>query len=204
VKTRAPQSSFLTPHSLVLSISGPLAGPEPRRAARRLFQITLILSLLTTACGYHIAGRGDALPKSIHVIAIPTMENRTTTYRIEQKLTQATIHEFLTSTSYKIVSNPNDGDAVLQGKVALLEAVPLLFDTATGRATTMLVTIRCEFTLTDKTTQKVLYQTRNFTFRSEYEISTDIQSFFNEQDPALDRLSNDFARRVVAAVTENF
>jgi hypothetical protein len=132
------------------------------------------------------------------------MDNRTTTYRIEQKLTQATIHEFLTSTSYKVVSNPNDGDAVLQGKVAFLEAVPLLFDTASGRATTMLVTIRCEFTLTDKETQKVLYQTKNFTFRSEYEISTDIQSFFNEQDPALDRLSNDFARRVVAAVTENF
>jgi hypothetical protein len=80
----------------------------------------------------------------------------------------------------------------------------LLFDTQTGRATTMLVTVRCEITLTQTETQKVLYHSDKFVFRNEYEISTDVKSFSEEQDPALDRLARDFAQRLVAAITENF
>jgi outer membrane lipopolysaccharide assembly protein LptE/RlpB len=167
----------------------------------------LFLALLTATlagCGYHVAGRGDSLPKAIHVIAVPALENATTSYRIEQKLTSATVHEFLAATPYKVVSNPEGGDAVLRGKVLTLEAVPLLFDTTSGRATTMLVTVKCEVSLTESATQKVLYHSDNFIFRNEYEISTNIASFFEEQDPALDRLAHDFAARLVAAVTENY
>jgi len=53
-------------------------------------------------------------------------------------------------------------------------------------------------------TQKFLFHSDNFVFRNEYEISTDVKSFFEEQDPALDRLARDFAQRLVAAVTENY
>jgi hypothetical protein len=97
--------------------------------------------------------------------------------------------------------------------VLSLEAAPLLFDTATGRATTMLVTVKCEITFEERETGKVLYHTDNFLFRNEYEISTNvnnptdptaIKSFFEEQDPALDRLAQDFAARLVAAVMENY
>jgi outer membrane lipopolysaccharide assembly protein LptE/RlpB len=155
-------------------------------------------------CGYHVAGHSAALPKSIHVIAVPALENRTTSYRLEQRLTAATVHEFLAKTSYRVVSNPEEGDAVLRGKVLAVESVPLLFDTTTGRATTMLVMVKCEVTFTENTTQKVLYHTDNFVFRNQYEISTDLKSFFEEQNPALDRLAQDFAARLVAAVIENY
>lgn len=156
------------------------------------------------ACGYHVAGRSDAVPKNVHVIAVPALENATNSYRIEQKLTSATVHEFLAATPYKISSEPGGADAVLRGKVLALEAVPLLFDTRTGRATTMLVTVRCEATLTQTDTHKILYHTDKFIFRNEYEISTDVKSFFEEQDPALDRLARDFAQRLVASIIENF
>jgi outer membrane lipopolysaccharide assembly protein LptE/RlpB len=166
--------------------------------------LLMLLVPLICGCGYHVAGHSSSLPKSVHVIAVPALENKTTSYRLEQKLTAATIHEFLAKTSYRVVSNPEDGDAVLRGKVLTLEAVPLLFDTTTGRATTMLVTVKCEVTFTERATQKVLYHTDNFIFRNEYEVSTDLKSFFEEQDPALDRLAQDFAARLVAAVTENY
>jgi hypothetical protein len=167
-------------------------------------------------CGYHVAGRSDTLPKSIHVIAVPALENKTSSYRIEQKLTSATIHEFLAKTSYRVVSDPANADAVLRGKVLSLEAVPLLFDTQSGRATTMLVTVKCEVTFEERETGKILYHTDNFFFRNEYEIPTvvtpstgqvnptTLAGFFQEQDPALDRLAQDFATRLVAAVTENY
>lgn len=174
------------------------------------------LWVLLGGCGYHVAGKSDALPKSIHVIAIPALENKTTIYRIEQRLTSATVHEFLAKTPYRVVSDPANGDAVLRGKVLSLEAVPLLFDTTNGRATTMLVTVKCEITLEERETGKILYHTDNFLFRNEYEIPaavnpstgqvnpTTLAGFFQEQDPALDRLAQDFAVRLVAAVTENF
>src|SRR5204863_2226320 len=162
------------------------------------------LALTLAGCGYHVAGRSDSLPKSIHVIAVAAMENKTAIYPIEQRLSAATVHEFLVKTPYRVVSDPANSDAVLRGKVLSLEAVPLLFDTATGRATTMLVTVKCEVTFEERDTGKVLYHTDNFLFRNQYEISTDVKSFFEEQDPALERLALDFAARLVAAVTENY
>ncbi len=164
----------------------------------------VMAALMPMGCGYHVAGRSDALPKTIRVIAVPALENKTSSYRIEQRLTAATVHEFLAKTSYRVVPNPANADAVLRGVVLGVEAVPLLFDTATGRATTMLVTVKCEVTLEERETGKVLYHTNNFIFRNQYEVSTDVKSFFEEQDPALDRLAQDFATRLVAAVTENY
>ena len=181
-------------------------------------QVLLIVLFIASAagCGYHVAGRSNALPKSIHVIAVPALENKTTTYRIEQRLTAATVHEFLAKTTYRVISDPANGDAVLRGKVLTVEAVPLLFETPTTRATTMLVTVKCEVTFEERETGKILYHADNFVFRSEYEIPTVVDpstgqvnpgtlaGFFEEQDPALDRLAQDFAARLVAAVTEDY
>src|SRR5207247_6257825 len=183
---------------------------------RRIATALMGAALWGVGCGYHVAGRSDALPKSIHVIAVPTLENKTTSYRIEQRLTSATVHEFLAKTSYRVVPDPASVDAVLRGKVLSLEAVPLLFDTATGRATTMLVMLKCEVTFEERETGKILYHTDNFLFRNEYEIPTvvtpstgqvnpsTLAAFFQEQDPALDRMAQDFAARLVAAVVENY
>jgi outer membrane lipopolysaccharide assembly protein LptE/RlpB len=184
---------------------------------KRWIALALISAAVGTGgCGYHVAGRTNSLPKSIHVIAVPALENKTNSYRIEQRLTTATVHEFLTKTSYRVVSDPANGDAVLRGKVLSLEAAPLLFDTKSGRATTMLVTMKCEVTFEERETGKILYHTDNFLFRNEYEIPTVVNpgtgqvnpatlaGFFEEQDPALDRLAQDFAARLVAAVMENY
>jgi hypothetical protein len=174
-------------------------------------------------CGYHVAGHGPvALPKTIHVIAVPALENKTNTFKIEQKLTAATVHEFLAKTRYKVVSNPDAGDAVLTGKVLSLEILPLLFQTPTAttsteQATAMMVTMKCEVTLTERDSGKVLYHTDNFVFRNEYQLATvgqtaqtptesrgNVEEIFQESDPAFDRMAQDFAVRLVAAVTENY
>jgi len=179
-------------------------------------KLILLPLLAAGGCGYHIAGKSEALPKTIHVIAVPAIENKTSVYRIEQRLTAATVHEFLAKTPYRVVSQPENSDAVLRGNVLSLEAVPLLFDTATARATTMLVIMKCEITFEERETGKVLYHTDNFLFRNQYEIPTvlvpgtntanpdSVAGFFQEQDPALDRLAVDFAARLVAAVMDNF
>jgi outer membrane lipopolysaccharide assembly protein LptE/RlpB len=176
----------------------------------RAWLAVVAMAAVLTGCGYHTAGHYDTLPKSIHVIAVPALENKTSQYRIEQKLTAATIHEFLAKTKYRVVSDPDGGDAVLTGKILGMEIVPLIFQTtstattSTAQATAMLITMKCEVTMTDRATDKVLYHNDNFIFRNEYELSTDVRNFFQEGDPAVDRMAQDFASRLVAAVTENF
>ena len=186
-------------------------GPQSSSCSLLLPTSFVALALLA-GCGYRVAGRNDALPKTIHVIAVPALENKTTSYRIEQRLTAATIHEFLAATPYRIVSTDSGADAILRGRVLSVEAVPLLFVTTpatateatTTRATSMLVTMKCDVTLTESASERILYHNENLVFRNQYEISADVKSFFEEQDPALDRMAQDFAKLLVAAVTENF
>jgi outer membrane lipopolysaccharide assembly protein LptE/RlpB len=169
-------------------------------------------SLLLVGCGYHVAGNTSQLLPGIRVIAVPSFENRTNRYRVEQPLTEAVIHEFLASTRYHIVSTDKSADAVLRGEILSLESSALLYDTQTNtttnttiaRATTMLVTVRFRVTLEDKATQKILYQNNNYVFRQPYEISTDPTTFFDEQGPALDRMYRDFASRLVSDIVERF
>lgn len=160
--------------------------------------------LLSAGCGYHVAGRGSRLPASLKTIAVPALENRTSRYRIEQRLTEALVHELLSRTSYHVIADPAAADAVLRGQVVGLESSPLVFDTATGRATTFVVTVHLAVRLEERETKKLLYRNDNFIFREQYEVSTDIPSFFDELNPALDRLARDFAGRLVAALLENF
>src|SRR5258708_12840969 len=79
-----------------------------RAAKQRAAVLALSLAICgcVVACGYHVANRGDALPKNIHVIAVPALINATNSYRIEQKLTSATVHEFLAATPSNITSDP--------------------------------------------------------------------------------------------------
>jgi RNase P/RNase MRP subunit p29 len=171
-----------------------------------IWRLLLIVSLLisSSACGYRVAGRGVRLPKELKTIAVLPFENRTTRHRIERRLTDAVIRELLARTKYRIVHSESDADAVLKGSVSQIESSTVLFDANTGRAITMLVTVRMQVRLTDRVSGQVLYENKEFLFREEYEISTDVASFFEEQEPALGRLAREFAAALVAAILENF
>ena len=140
----------------------------------------------------------------MHTIAVPAFANKTSSYRLEQRLTGAVIHEFLARTAYRVISDPASADAVLHGEVSSIESVVATYDSITGRATTMLVTVHIRVWLVNSDDKKELYRNNDFVFRQPYEISTDVASFFDEQSPALERLSGDFARQLVSAILEKF
>jgi hypothetical protein len=58
--------------------------------------------------------------------------------------------------------------------------------------------------LVDAKTEKVVYHNDDVVFRDQYQISSDVQSFFEEEGPAVERMSRDFAAQLVSDVTENF
>jgi len=51
---------------------------------------------------------------------------------------------------------------------------------------------------------KVLFENPNYSFHDQYQISREITSFFEEESPAVDRLSQDFARTLVSNILEAF
>jgi outer membrane lipopolysaccharide assembly protein LptE/RlpB len=172
---------------------------------RRALALVLWLIALTIAgCGYHVAGRAAQLPSEWKDIAVPAFTNDTTHYRIEQRFTQAVIRELITRTKYRVVQDTQNADAVFHGEVVSIETSPVLFEATTGEVTTMLVTVHVKIQLVDTKTQKPVYQNDDMVFRNEYQISSDVKSFFEEQDPALDRMSRDLATRLVSDVLENF
>lgn len=164
----------------------------------------LVAVFCAAGCGYHIAGRASELPSSWHTIAVPIFVNRTATYRIEQRVTEAVIREFIARTKYHVTPSEAGADAVLQGEITDIEAVPLLFDATSGHVTAMLVTLKLRVRLTDEQTKKVVYRDDNLVFRNEYQVSGDVNRFFQEEDPALGRMARDFASDLVARVVEGF
>jgi outer membrane lipopolysaccharide assembly protein LptE/RlpB len=162
-------------------------------------------ALLTTAgCGYHVAGHSSNLPAEWTTIAVPTFKNDTVQYRIEQRFTEAVIREFITRTRYHIVSDPESADAVLHGEILSIDTSPVLFDANTGQVTTMLVTVHARIALEGSKAEKPVYQNDDMVFRSEYQIPSNVSSFFQQEDPALERMARDFASNLVANVVEGF
>lgn len=162
------------------------------------------MALAGAACGYRVGGQGTSLPTNLKVIAVPAFQNRTPWMRLEQRLTAAVMQEFIQRTRYRVVGSEENADAVLRGTVTRASTAPVIFDPTTGRASTVQVTVGVSVELRDLRTKKVLFRKTNYVFREQYEITSDLESFFEERDPAIDRLARDFAASLVSAILENF
>lgn len=160
--------------------------------------------LTTVGCGYHSAGHVVTLPENVKTLAIPAFVNQSQTYRIEQMLTSAVIHEFTTRTRYQILNETSDAaDATLHGTVLTTSTSPLTYDSQTGRAESILVVVSIRVSLVDRQ-GKILFQNPAYVFREQYQVSQEPSSFFEEDSPAMGRLSRDFAQTLVSSVLEGF
>lgn len=162
-----------------------------------------LLSLFSSGCGYHTAGHANLLPSDLRTIAVPAFVNQTQTYKIEQTLTSAVVQEFNTRTNYRVTTDPSAADATLRGTVVSTYSTPLTYDSKTGRAASVLVIVSMKVVLTDRQ-GKVLYQNPSYTFREQYQVSQELSSFFEEDAPAFQRLSREFARTLVSNILEAF
>ena len=163
-----------------------------------------LVCFVTTGCGYHTGGRAVTIPDNIQTVAIPGFVNATQTYKIEQRLTAAVVREMITRTHYHIVNEASsEVDATLSGTVTGTSSAPLTYDSQTGRAASAMVTVSVKVALTDKK-GKVLYENPSYVFREQYQVSQTLNSFFQEDSPALERLSREFARTLVSDILEGF
>jgi hypothetical protein len=128
-----------------------------RKAVAHRRHIPPVCLLLALACGYTA---GNLLPSHIKKIYIPTFENETTRYGIEQDLTTAVTDKFTDDNRLSVVSE-GDADAMLRGVIIKYEKGALTFDRAqTVDEFKIEITVAVE--LEDLHEGKVLWKEENF------------------------------------------
>ena len=156
--------------------------------------LVAFLFLTLPGCGYRLAsknfngGRGQS-------IAVPAFLNRTTTYRIEQRLAEAMREELIRRTHYDVVAS-DSADVVVSGEVLNYTAVPVTFD-QTGRGSRYAMLIDLKIVVTDTSTHKEIFRNDRFTFREIFELAETPGDFVREDPGAMDRLSRHFAASIV-------
>jgi hypothetical protein len=174
------------------------------RAAALTRSALLAAAALLAGCGYHVAGRGDLLPKAIKTIAVPAFSNVTTQYKLAERLPADITREFIERTRYRVVADPREADAVMGGAVTNFFSYPIVADPVTGRATGVQVVVVLQISLRERAGGTVLFDRPGMEVRERYEISVDPKAYFDESETAVMRLSRTVARSVVSAVLENF
>lgn len=177
---------------------------------RRLAPLALAcaLAVVSSGCGYSLAGRGSFLPAYIKTIGVPTFTNRTTVFNVETLLTQRVRSEFIGRGKYTVLPQANDVDALLTGDVTAITVAPASF-TATNLASRYVITMTASIQLRDQRQNAMLWENPSLIFRQEYDAAsgrgpTDAAAFFGQDQNALDRMSAEFARTIVSAILEAF
>ena len=174
--------------------------------ARRTMLVAIAVLLLATAgCGYHTGGHAVRLPTDLHTLYVPTFINGTSIYRIEQTITEGVIRELHDRTHYRVVTSNADGaaDATLNGTVTAATIIPMTYDPATGRISSGMVAVTMKASLVTSK-GKVLWENPNYVYREQYQVSRDAPSFTEEEEPALGRIANSFAKSLVSDILEAY
>jgi len=142
----------------------------------------------------------NQLPSRIKTVAVPAFQNNALRYRIEHRFTQAVLEELIhRGRGLRVQGDREGADAVIEGIIKSYQFTGVLLDDK-GRARIFEVTIAAAITVRDQTQNRVLYDNQNFVFRGEYEFANDPRNFFNEEDPAVQRMARSFAESIVSTL----
>lgn len=172
----------------------------------RLFALLALFVCVSgfTECYKPVTDTG--LPKEIRRIAVPAFqfEPRALRYRVESRFTEAVTREIIRrGRGLKVQGTREGADAVVEGMVREFSFSGVLLDRE-GRARVYEVTITSAVTVRDLRSNQILYDNQNFIFRDSFEFSEDPRSFFNEEDPAVERIARAFAESVVSTIVNGF
>jgi outer membrane lipopolysaccharide assembly protein LptE/RlpB len=172
---------------------------------RKFALLPIAFALLgLTGCGYHTLGAATHLPADMKTLAVPVFATRTEAYHTEVVMTEAVIREFATRTRLRVTPDASgDPDAVLHGTILKEMVEPFTYNSSTQESSSFLITVVVSVTLTGRD-GKVLYENKNYVYREQYQSTTNLASFIEENPAAMQRLSRELARQLVGDVLEGF
>ena len=123
---------------------------------------------------------------------------------IESRFTDAVAKELIKrGRGLRVQSKREGADAVVDGVIKSFSFSGVLLDQS-GRARVFEVTIVGAVTIRDQVQNRVLYDNQNYVYRGEFEFANDPRTFFNEEDPAVQRLARSFAEDLVSTLVNGF
>jgi outer membrane lipopolysaccharide assembly protein LptE/RlpB len=161
----------------------------------------LVLSL-ASGCGYHSLGAATHLPPNVKTLAVPVFATRTDANGMETAVTEAVVREFISRTRFRVTTDAGaDADAVLRGVILKQTVTPLTYNAATQQSSSFVITVVASVALTAHD-GRVLYENKNYIYREQYQSTTDLPTFIQEDPAAIQRLSREFAQQLVADILE--
>jgi len=164
--------------------------------------LALLLPALA-GCGWHLVGKGTRLDPRIKVIAVPAFENRTDKDHLVQILTEAVVNEFVRRGRYRIVSDPTEADAVLEGIISSVELRATELDEE-GRAIRALVAVTADMRFRNRVADRVTWANSAFTFSQEFDVPATSTEYLEQQLLAVEEIGGEFASSVVSSIVEGF
>jgi len=160
--------------------------------------------LLLTGCGYALVGHNVSLDPKIKSVQVPALVNKTTRVGLEQVVTQSVADEMVSRGRLKLVSNPNDADAILRGSIDSFGIFPIAFNTQ-GRATQYQVSITANIELVDhRNEDKVIWKNDQYRFAENYQIDVASTNAFDQETRAITEIAQRFAETLVTNLLEGF
>jgi hypothetical protein len=163
-----------------------------------------LFSVLNLSCGYRLRSSIGSLPDGSKSIGIPAFKNLTNEFKIEQVITQAVIKEFSARTRGRVNSSSSDVDLVLRGEIRSLELVPVTYRTQNvGEKTfgsAFQITLRVSVKLERTSDSAIIWKNDDFVFRERYILNSNIRDFFSEDNPAIERMAQNFASGLASTI----
>ncbi|MEA2172558.1 MAG: hypothetical protein QOD00_150 [Blastocatellia bacterium] len=175
--------------------------------SQKLWRAAALLTMLSFVTGFAECYKPvtkNQLPSRIKTVAVPAFQNNALRYKIDHRFTEAVINEIIhRGHGLRVQAETEGADIVVDGVIKSFNFGGVLLDDK-GRARIFEVTIAVAVTVRDQTENRVLYDNQNYVFRGEYEFANDPRSYFNEEDPAVQRMARAFAESLVSTLVNGF
>lgn len=171
---------------------------------RRRAAIAALLAAGLAGCGYALVGTGrGVLPEGANAVFVETFVNETPRVGLEQRLTDAVLREIAGRSRLTLVPDRARADVELTARILSYQLVPVRFDDQ-GRALQYEIGVVTRVKLTDRKTEKPLFENPSFLFRQPYPVAASSANYVDIENAAIEVLARPFARSLVTTILEGF
>jgi hypothetical protein len=171
---------------------------------KRQAALGALLAVALEGCGYALVGTGRGiLPEGTSSVFVESFVNDTPRVGLEQRLTDAVLRELAGRARLSPVSDRSVADVEISGRILSYQVNPVRFDDQ-GRALEYEIAVVARVRLTDRKTEKTLFENPSFLFRQPYPVAATSASYVDIENAAIEAMARPFARSLVATILEGF
>ncbi len=173
-----------------------LRGSEPVAARPPLLRLAPALALIAAACGYSFR---SPVPAHLNTVYVPTFENETREFQLTQQVTESVINEFLSESRLRLVSDEEDADLVVRGRITDYQEEALSYDPrqeANPDVFSRRVLLTVDLTLEDRVEERTMWENPNLTEWGEFNEEANEDRLVGI-DRAIDKISDEILRHVL-------